>query len=253
MKRMLLRNLMIGLLVVLSCTDVKAQVAKQTGTLQQVWTGYFNQTRLSDKWGLWFDAQLRTRDDFFNDLSLSIIRPGITYYVNDALKLTAGYGYITQYPQDNFKESRPEHRPWQQVQWHTKYGKNRTAQYIRLEERFRRKIAPDSTLAEGHNFNYRVRYNLLWQVPLGDAEIKKGDVSFILNDEVHVAFGKEVLNYFDQNRFFAGFALHLNAQDNLQVGYLNVFQQLPSTARYRSIHAARIFYFHNLDLRKKKS
>jgi long-subunit fatty acid transport protein len=230
-----------------------AAQTKTTTTVQQVWLGYFNQTRIANKFGFWFDGQLRTKEDFLNGLSVSIIRPGVTYYVNDALKLTAGYAYVTQYPQDNLKESRPENRIWQQVQWHTKYAKNRTMQWIRLEERFRRKIAPDSTLAEGNNFNYRIRYNFLWQVPLSGS-VKKGALSLVLNDEVHVAFGKEVVySYFDQNRFFAGLAYNLNATDNIQFGYLNVFQQLPAGNQYRSIHGARIFYFHNLDLRGKKA
>jgi hypothetical protein len=219
-----------------------------------VWTAYSNQTRFGEKWGIWFDAQLRTKEDFFEDFSVSIFRPGITYYVNDALKLTAGYAYVTQYPQDNFIVSRPEHRPWQQVQWHTKYGRNRVMQYLRLEERFRKKVSPDSVLTGGNNFNYRARYNFLWQIPLSAGELKKGDFSLILNDEIHVAFGKEVVyNYFDQNRFFAGLAYNLNAKDNLQFGYMNVFQQLASGNRYRTTHAARIVYFHNLDLRKKKA
>jgi hypothetical protein len=34
---------------------------KETQTVNQVWTGYFNQTRLSDKWGIWFDGHLRTK------------------------------------------------------------------------------------------------------------------------------------------------------------------------------------------------
>jgi hypothetical protein len=120
-------------------------------------------------------------------------------------------------------------------------------------ERYRRKVAPDSTMAKGNNFNYRVRYNFLWQVPFTGA-LKAKSFSLILNDEVHVAFGKEVVyNYFDQNRFFAGLAYNVNATDNIQFGYLNVFQQLAPGNRYRSIHGARLFYFHNLDLRKKKS
>ena len=240
------------ILMFVFCQPVFAQT-KTTTSVQQVWLGYFNQTRLTDRFGIWFDGQLRTKDDFFDDLSVSIIRPGLTYYVNDGLKLTAGYAYVTQYPQDNFKESRPENRFWQQVQWHTKYGKNRTMQWFRLEERYRRKIASDSTLASGNNFNYRVRYNFLWQVPFSGV-LKPGSFSLILNDEVHVAFGKEVVyNYFDQNRFFAGVAYNVNATDNIQFGYLNVFQQLAAGNKYRSIHGARLFYFHNLDLRKKKS
>jgi len=239
----------------MASADCYAQTVKQTEKLQQVWTGYFNQTRFSKRWGAWLDLQLRTKDDFFTEFSQSIIRPGIMYYVNDATKLTAGYAYITHYPADNHsKIAQPEHRPWQQLQWHTRYAKLRTMQWLRLEERYRRKIQNDSTLASGYNFNFRVRYNFLLQVPLTNNPVNAGDFSFILNDEIHMNFGRQILfNSFDQNRFFVGLAYHLNQHDNLQFGYMNSYQQLSSGSRYRSIHAARVFYFHNLDLRKKNS
>jgi hypothetical protein len=227
---------------------------RQTQTVQQVWTGYFNQTRLSNKWGFWFDAQLRSKEDFFDDLSTLIIRPGITYYLSDAAKLTAGYSYIRHFPQGvHANVARPEHRPWQQLQWHTRYNKLRTMQYLRLEERYLRKIMNDSTLADGNNFNFRLRYNFLLQYPLTAKGTNKGGLSFIANDEIHINFGKEIVyNTFDQNRFFLGFAYHLNQHDNFQFGYLNVFQQLAAGNRYRATHAARLFYFHTLDLRKKE-
>ena len=127
-------------------------------------------------------------------------------------------------------------------------------QWLRLEERYRRRVLNDSTLSEGHHFNFRLLYNFLIQVPLSAGGIKPRTASLVLNDEVHVNFGKEIVyNYFDQNRFFVGINYHLNNHDNLQAGYMNLFQQLPAGNRYRSIHTARIFFFHHLDLRKKPS
>lgn len=230
-----------------------AQSAKQTTNTQQIWLAYFNQSRLSNKLGLWTDLQLRTKENFATNFSQSILRLGLMYYLNDNTKLTAGYAFVNHFPADNHKNiSAPEHRPWQQIQWHTRYGNLRTMQWIRLEERFRRKVANDDNLAEGYNFNYRVRYNFLLTVPLSKSGIAKGKWSYILNDELHINFGKEIINnYFDQNRFFTGFAFHTNAHDNLQIGYMNLFQQLAAGNRYRSIHAARIFYFHNIDFRHK--
>jgi hypothetical protein len=32
---------------------------------------------------------------------------------------------------------------------------------------------------------------------------------------------------------------------------MNLFQQLPAGNQYKSINVARVFYFHNLNLRKK--
>jgi hypothetical protein len=226
---------------------------KQVQHLQQVWLAYNNQTRVSDKFGFWLDLHLRTKDDFFTDLSQTIIRPGVTYYFNDATKFTVGYAWINIYPADNHsKVTQPEHRIWQQLQWHTKYGRLRTMQWLRLEERYRREIVNDSTLGEGYDFNFRWRYNFLLQIPLTKRPLKAGDLSVIINDEVHINSGKKIVyNYFDQNRFFVGLAVNVSAQDNIQFGYMNLFQQLSAGNKYKSINAARVYFFHNLDFRKK--
>lgn len=229
--------------------------AKQTEALHQVWAGYFNQTRFSNKWGTWTDLHLRTKEDFFTNFSQSIVRAGLTYYVNDDTKLTAGYAYVTNYPGDNHKNiSQAEHRPWQQIQWHTKYPKLRLMQWFRLEEKFKRKILNDNELASGYSFNYKLRYNFFAQFPLSKKRFQPKTLSFVVNDEVHINFGKQIVsNYFDQNRFFLGFAYHVNSHDNLQFGYMNLFQQLAAGNRYKSVQVARVFYFHNLDLRKKQN
>lgn len=240
----------LSILLVIGAKGVLAQ--KHTQKLEQVWTAYFNQTRFSNKWGMWLDVQLRTKEDFFNHFSQFLVRPGITYYVNDNVRLTAGYAHFWFYPADNHsKITQPENRLWQQVQWFTKYKRNRTVQALRLEERYRRKILNDSTLASGYTFNYRLRYNFSWQIPLSK-EVEKGSWSFVLGNEVFVNFGKQITyNYFDQNRFFTGLAYNPSTTDYLQFGYMNIFQQLATGNNYRSTSIARVAYLHNLDLRKK--
>ncbi len=237
-----------------SISFVEGQSVKTTERFNQVWLGYFNQTRFSNKWGFWFDAHLRTKEDFTKDFSQAIGRAGLTYYFNDVTKGTLGYAYVNHFPNDNHKLiSQPEHRAWQQLQWHTKYGTKRMMQWFRLEERFRRKILNDSTLASGHSFNYKLRYNFFLDIPLSSAGIQKGQSSFVINNEVHINFGKQIVyNYFDQNRFFAGLKYQVSEHDNVQLGYMNVFQQLAAGNKYRSTHVIRLFYFQNLDVRKKK-
>jgi len=231
-----------------------AQTTKQTNHVGQIWLAYFNQTRLTDKWGLWTDIHLRTKDNLVSGVSQGIVRVGGTYYLANNTKLTLGYAFVNHFPAENHKNiSQPEHRLWQQLQWHTNYSKIRTMQWVRLEERYRRKIKNDDELAEGYNFNYRIRYNIQLFIPLSNKGFAPNTFSWVFNDEIHVNFGKEIVyNYFDQNRFFTGLAYQLNAHDNLQVGYMNVFQQLAAGNRYRSTHILRVFYFHNLDLRKKE-
>lgn len=224
--------------------------SKQTIPAQQVWVGYFNQTRFSNKWGIWVDGSLRTKEHFFTGLYQGVIRIGLTYYVNDLTRITAGYAFMNHFPGDNHKKiSQPEHRFWQQIQWQSRNGKIRTNQRFRFEQRYRHKVLNDSTLANGYAFNYRLRYQYQVQIPLK----RISDKFFIVgSDEICVNFGKEIVyNYFDQNRFFAGFGYQVGSADLIQVGYMNLFQQLSAGNNYRVIHAGRIFYFHNLDLRKK--
>ena len=220
---------------------------------EQLWTGYFNQTRFNNKWGIWTDVHVRTKENFFNNLSQIVVRPGITYYLSNDLKLTAGYAFINHFPADNHKNiSQPEHRSWQQLQFHSKYPRIKLMQWVRLEERFRRKILNDDALADGYNFNFRLRYNILSQFALNQrAPFKPGSFSFVLSNELFINAGREITyNVYDQNRFFAGFHYHVNTHDNLQFGYMNLYQQQAAGNKYRNLHVARVFYFHQIDLRK---
>lgn len=227
---------------------------KQTTEMEQTWLNYANQTRFSDRWGLWSDVSLRTKQDWVNDFSQIIGRLGLTYYLSNQTKFTAGYAYVHHFPADAHPGvAQPEHRPWQQVQWHNNKPNLRLMQWVRLEERFRRKIKSEEERAEGYNFNYRVRYNLMLAWPLSQRAFEPGTFSAVANNEVLLNFGKEIVyNTFDQNRLFFGFFYHVNKHDQLQAGYMNLYQQLPAGSRYRTVHTARITYFHNLDLRRQQ-
>lgn len=226
---------------------------KNTVSVQQVWTGYFNQARISNKWGIWADFHLRTKEDFISNLSQGIARIGLTYYFTDDAKLTAGYAFVNHFPADQHQNiSQPEHRAWQQLQWHFRYKRWRIMQWFRLEERWRRRILNHDELASGYHFNFRARYNFFAQFSLAKHPFSPKTFSAVINNEVHINFGKQIINnYFDQDRFFIGFNFHLDGHDNIQAGYSNVFQQLPAGNQYRSTHVIRLFYFHQLDLRKK--
>lgn len=229
--------------------------AKDVQSAGQTWLGYVNQTRVSDKWGVWMDGHLRTKKGLMHDLSQGLLRAGLTYYIGETAWLTAGYAYVNDFPGEGHKEiSRPEHRPWQQVQWQTRYRWGTTTQRLRLEERWRHKVLDDSTLANGWGFNYRARYSLFFQVPLMASTAQRPSFSFVVQDEVMVNFGRQVVyNYFDQNRLFCGFHIPIARQHVLQAGYMNLFRQLASGNRYRISHIARLYYNHNIDLRRKNN
>ncbi|MEP7108689.1 MAG: DUF2490 domain-containing protein [Ferruginibacter sp.] len=245
----------IACLIVAMCIgfSTKAQNTKTTENINEIWFGYLNQTRLSHKWGLWADVHLRTKEKFVNNFSQSLIRLGLTYYLNDEMFITAGYTYSSFYPDNSHKKiTQPEHRPWQQIQWQTNYRKKRMTQRFRLEERYRRKILNDSTLWDINNFNYRIRYNILYELPLGKNGIVPNSLSFVVNEEININFGREIVNnYFDQNRFYLGLKYQVDLHNNLQLGYMNLFQQLAAGNKYRNFHVVRLYYFQNLDLQRK--
>ena len=245
-----------ALCVVISFTALKstAQITKNVQHLNEAWFAYFNQTRLSEKWGTWTDLQLRTKENFVNHFSVDIVRVGVTYYVSNTIRITGGFAWANYFPQDNHKHvSQPEHRPWQQVQWDARYGRKRMVHWVRLEERYRNKILNDSTLADGYNFNYRLRYNWRYELPLDKKGIEPGAVSLIINDEINVNAGKQIVyNYFDQNRFYTGLKIQTSAVSNVQFGYLNIWQQLAAGNQYKSVNAIRLSYYQSFDLRHTK-
>jgi hypothetical protein len=223
--------------------------AKQTAHEGQTWLAYFNQVRLSQRWGLWGDLQLRSRERMVGGLSLGIARGGLIYFLSDQTRLVGGYAYGHAFANDSHPGIfQPEHRPWQMLQWQAQYPKVRTTQAIRLEQRFRRRLKNGSEWADGYLFNYRLRLSTQAQFTL--TKPGPGGFSLLLSDEIFVNFGSEIIyNYFDQNRVFLGISYQINKQASLQLGYLNLFQQLPAGNQYRYTHALRATYLHNLDLR----
>ena len=225
---------------------------KNVEHLEQTWFAYFNQTRLTEKSGIWLDLHARFSGNYMDDLAQTIARIGYTYYLSDQTRLTAGYGYVTQYGLSSDAPDVPEHRPWQQIQWFEKKNWLSIMQYLRLEERFRREVA-DGELTSEYSFNYRVRYNMALTIPLKGKQVVAKTPFIFLNDELHINFGKEITNnYFDQNRLFIGIGYQFTSQLNAQIGYLNVFQQMSQPYTFRNADAIRLFVFHNLDFRSKE-
>ena len=56
-----------------------ARAQKQFVQERQAWLGVFNQTRFSDRWGLWAERHLRLHDQFVGELFQAVGRVGATY------------------------------------------------------------------------------------------------------------------------------------------------------------------------------
>jgi hypothetical protein len=248
MRNILVLILLINIAVTKNCF-AQSKTITQEG---QFWIGYFNQSRYSKKWGSWLDIHLRTKESLLNNFSQFLFRAGATYYVSDKFRLTAGYVYAHYFPAEGHKDiGYPEHRFWQQVQWQSNFSRLRLTQAVRLEERFRHKILNDKELAPGYNFNYRVRYNTVLNIPVNKPGWQKNTIAFIMSDEIFINFGKEIVyNHFDQNRFFAGLSWYINPTDHFQLGYMNLFQQSASGNKYKSLNILRLYFTQHIDWRK---
>lgn len=227
---------------------------KDIETDEQLWLGYFGNYRFGNKIGIWFDAHYRTRNSFVKDNRMFILRPGFTYFIKEKIRLTLGYSYNHYFPGENHQHIyRPEHRPWQQLQIIMPYENVRLMQWLRLEQRFRRKIKDADEWAAGYNFNYRIRHNVMLSIPLNHKTMQDKTWFALLNNEVFINLGKEIVyNIFDQNRAFAGFGYQLNKYFNFHVGYMNIFQQKASGNQFELLHTIRLFAFHNIHFHKKK-
>jgi hypothetical protein len=244
-----MRSFLFLILVFLFVVSGPVFSQKNADVREQAWFAYFNQTRLTEKSGVWVDLQMRL-NEFVSEKSLSIARLGYTYFLTDQTRLTAGYGYITHYNNSPLVPDVPENRVWQQVQWFDKKKGLSLMQYLRVEERFVSTLA-NNELTDDFRFTWRFRYNFALTIPLKGTEVTANTPFVLLNDELHINAGKNIINnYFDQNRLFAGVGYQFTSNLNAHAGYLYVFQQLPAGNRYIHINAFRLFVNHNLDFRK---
>ena len=232
--------------------SIYSQEVKEVEVTSQYWINYSGRLRISNKLELIAESTLRSKDHSINKLSQSLFSAGLSWDVKDFIKLSTGYEYASILPANSkIKVTQSEYRPWQQVQFANNFSSFKITQRLRLEERFRKVLFNDSTLAPDNAFNFRFRYNILGEFPLSKKEGVLKPISLILSEEILINIGKQVVyNYFDQNRAFVGLKFKINEGNSIQLGYLNLFQQLPA-AKFRNLHILRLSYFQNLDFRKR--
>ena len=73
-------------------------VEKHIHDREQLWLGYFNQTRLTNKFGLWLDVQYRMTDNFTDRPFQFLFRPALTYFIKDNLRVNVGYALTEHFP-----------------------------------------------------------------------------------------------------------------------------------------------------------
>lgn len=197
----------------------------QTVNQNTGWFMFVNSIKFNDKWGMHFDLQLRTEDNWDGVRNL-LVRPGITYYVNKNANATLGYLFTQTYLPNNIlvgapplKNTLTEHRIWQQYIYNHKPWASATLSHrFRLEQRF---IERQNDELFSQRFRYFFR--LIQPLQHQDGAFTEGLFVALQNETFLNIQNKEKLNnsFFDQNRAYLAIGYRFSKKFDLEAGYLN--------------------------------
>jgi hypothetical protein len=238
-------------------TQAQTQI-HQYGTNTNAWIMYFGDHKLSAKWGIHLEAQLR-RNDLFKSPQQMLLRTGINYHLNPNVFFTAGYCFVETYPYGAFpvKSRFPESRLWEQVQVKTQLHKIEWVSRFRAEQRFMKlPVKNAANILEPGDAVYNNRFRLLnrLSVPFQGETIYPGSFYVTIYDEMMVSTGKQVaLNVFDQNRAYIALGYPVPNLGRLEFGYLlqNVYK--PDGIRVEKNNTLQIGLASNINFYKKKN
>lgn len=201
----------------------------QTVNQNTGWFMFLNSTKFNEKWGLHFDLQVRS-DNNWNRVRNVLVRPGLTYYVNKNSNATLGYlytptilatkvNYIDADGNSVSKGSLTEHRIWQQYIYSQQPWRGATLSHrLRLEQRFIERQTDDL-------FSQRFRYFFRLVQPLQKQEggFTKGTFVALQNELFFNIQNKDKLNgsLFDQNRAYLAVGYRFSKAFDIEAGYLN--------------------------------
>jgi hypothetical protein len=149
------------MIVVLFATNFNTTA--QTVNQNSGWLFLMNTTKFNDKWGMHFDFQMRSQDQWDGVRHL-LFRPGITYYINNKSDVTLGYLFTPTFLRADGAADNTlnEHRIWEQYIYKHKISSINVSHRFRMEQRF-----------VEDQFSQRGRYFLRLMIPF-----QKGTGSF---------------------------------------------------------------------------
>jgi hypothetical protein len=187
--------------------------AEQDGAL---WMVTNLTTQLDERTSANLEIQFRFVDNV-SDFSQRLLRPSLTYRLNDTFSLTAGYAHVLT----DLGEGRSvsENRPWQQLGYtihRNDYGLVLSGR-TRLEQRF---------VETGDDLGWRVRQMLRVEIPFEE----KGKTKALIWNETFVGLNSTDWGQrddLDQSRTFLGVMTPIAENLNVEAGYLNQWINRP--------------------------
>ena len=186
------------LLILLTNSTIHAQSEKNTDHQSILWTRYYNQLLLNEKWSLHteFDNRIFLKPIQEN---LYVIRIQGRYRLNEHLETGTGFAFFSVSTQDPTLDpdfNIPEYRGQQDITWKLIASKVTLSQRFQAEERFVHNSNKESLLP-GTTFSWRFRYRLQADYTFWKKENQY--LKTILSDEIMFNAGKNIhKNTFDQ-------------------------------------------------------
>ena len=229
----------------------RGQTEKNIDHQSILWTRYYNQLLVDDKWSLHteFDNRLFLKPVQEN---LYVIRVQTRYKINKHLEIGIGFARFsvaTQNPKLSYDFNIPEYRGQQDLTWKLIVSKITVNQRFQIEERFIHNANKESLLP-GTTFSWRFRYRIQ-----GDYIFWKQENQYlktILSDEIMFNAGNAIAkNTFDQNRIYAAVQYGINKNIAIELGYLNSYQRRANGIDYFNRDIIRFSIFHKIKVQKK--
>jgi hypothetical protein len=212
MKKILLSVMMF---VIMASGKLYAQTQHQNSG----WFMFLNNTKFNDKWGLQFDVQLRSADDW-GYLRNTLVRPALQYFINNKHNVALGYLWQTTHTESAGSPDLTlhEHRIFEQYIYSHKIKSVFASHRLRLEQRFIGRSGEDV-------FSQRFRYFFRLIQPLQKTQptFTKGPFVALQNEVFLNIQNKDKINksVFDQNRLYLAAGYRFSKQFDLEAGYMN--------------------------------
>jgi len=211
-----MRRILLPALILLGALG---KLSAQTQYQNSGWLFFLNNTKFNQKWGLQFDLQVRSADDW-DYVRNTLVRPAVQYFIND--KHNVALGYLWQTTQNRVEGASNtflhEHRIFEQYIFNHKLSSVFASHRVRVEQRFIERANEDV-------FAQRFRYFFRLLQPLKNAEPTFSKGPFVaLQNEVFLNFqNKEKINnsVFDQNRLYLAAGYRFSKKVDMEAGYMN--------------------------------
>lgn len=243
--------------VFLGSASLRAQQVspRQWADQQNAWFFYLGDHKISDRWGVHLEGQVR-RAEVIRKWQQLLLRGGVNWHPHEKAFFTLGYAIVDTHPYGEFPVAYrfPEHRIYQQLQMRDVIGIFEFQHRFRLEQRWLATGGIGELDPGAWRYFNRARYFFRTTVPLQGKTIDDKEFFLSAYDEVFVSFGEQVQgNVFDQNRLYFVLGYRFGKAGRIEAGYLNQCLAKTDGKRYERNHTLQVGWFSNAPFYKNKN